>query len=146
VAFLGDLDEEQAAVAARMRLRSGTAVAFLLDSDAWVPSAAPGASVASQDAERRAAQLREAGWAVVPVPPGAALPALWRQAAEARAGQAPAAAGGDGADGPAPAGREDGAADAAGGVPGGGGGPADGVRGGGRAATGGPTGFSGGWS
>ena len=34
VAFLGDLDEEQAAVAARMRQRSGGAVAFVLDSDA----------------------------------------------------------------------------------------------------------------
>ncbi|MEK8142670.1 DUF58 domain-containing protein [Streptomyces sp. M10(2022)] len=37
VAFFGDLDEEQAAVAARMRQRSGAAVAFVLDSTAWAP-------------------------------------------------------------------------------------------------------------
>ncbi|MFF0591809.1 DUF58 domain-containing protein [Streptomyces antibioticus] len=35
VAILGDIDEEQAAVAAKMRRRSGGAVAFLLDGDAW---------------------------------------------------------------------------------------------------------------
>lgn len=35
VAFFGDLDEEQAAVAARMRQRSGAAVAFVLNSDVW---------------------------------------------------------------------------------------------------------------
>ncbi|WP_372449341.1 DUF58 domain-containing protein, partial [Streptomyces montanisoli] len=40
VAFLGDLDGEQAAVAARMRARSGTAVAFLLDSGEWSPGPA----------------------------------------------------------------------------------------------------------
>ncbi|MCF3965500.1 DUF58 domain-containing protein, partial [Streptomyces fuscigenes] len=55
VAFLGDLDEEQAAVAARMRMRSGTAVAFLLDSEVWAPGpgTAPGAG-AGADARRRA--------------------------------------------------------------------------------------------
>ena len=36
IAFFGDLDEEQAAVAGRMRQRSGAAVAFVLDGDAWM--------------------------------------------------------------------------------------------------------------
>ncbi|MCX3061050.1 DUF58 domain-containing protein, partial [Streptomyces beihaiensis] len=42
VAFLGDLDEEQAEIAARMRRRSGAAVAFVLDSEAWaLPPGSP---------------------------------------------------------------------------------------------------------
>lgn len=77
IAFLGELDEEQAAVAARMRQRSGGAVAFVLDSDAWVP----GGSAASDAArEQRLRLLREAGWTVVPVGPGMELARLWQQA------------------------------------------------------------------
>ncbi|MDG4863972.1 DUF58 domain-containing protein, partial [Streptomyces sp. T-3] len=45
VAFLGDLDEEQAAVVARMRQRSGAAVAFVLDSDAWLGGQGPSAAL-----------------------------------------------------------------------------------------------------
>ncbi|GAA3761931.1 DUF58 domain-containing protein [Streptomyces tremellae] len=135
VAFLGDLDEEQASVAARMRARGGTAVAFLLDSGEWTPGpGSPGGTAApTRDAGWRARQLREAGWSVVRVAPGQALPGLWRQAGEAHTG--PYAPGG-GASGPY--GPE-------GGVPGPHG-PAGGGPDGERAATGGPTGLSGGRS
>ncbi|MEV0038713.1 DUF58 domain-containing protein [Streptomyces sp. NPDC056909] len=79
VAFLGDLDEEQTAVVARMRQRSGVAVAFVLDSTGWAQGMAPDHRV-----EERLRQLREAGWTALLVPPGAALPELWRQAARQR--------------------------------------------------------------
>ncbi|MEU2430096.1 MULTISPECIES: DUF58 domain-containing protein [unclassified Streptomyces] len=85
IAFVGDLDEEQAAVAARMRQRSGGAVAFVLDSGQWVTSGAVAGAV-----EERLRRLREAGWTAVAVPPGAALAELWRQAAHERADAAPA--------------------------------------------------------
>lgn len=77
VAFLGDLDEEQTAITARMRQRSGAAVAFLLDTATWAsgPSAAP-----SPQLEERMRLLREAGWTVLPVLPGVAMADLWRQA------------------------------------------------------------------
>ncbi|MET7343023.1 DUF58 domain-containing protein [Streptomyces sp. NPDC087866] len=77
IAFLGDLDEEQTGVATRMRQRSGGAVAFLLDSAAWVNGESPATREA---AERRLRLLREAGWTVVPVEPGARLAALWQLA------------------------------------------------------------------
>ncbi|MFE3604085.1 DUF58 domain-containing protein [Streptomyces sp. NPDC059096] len=75
VAFFGDLDEEQTAVAARMRQRSGAAVAFVLDSSGWAQGPREGAEVAT-----RLRQLRETGWTALAVPSGAALPDLWRQA------------------------------------------------------------------
>ncbi|MFB8211332.1 DUF58 domain-containing protein [Streptomyces sp. NPDC056010] len=93
IAFLGDLDEEQTGMAARMRQRSGGAVAFVLDSAAWVNGESPASREA---AERRLRLLREAGWTVVPVEPGARLAELWQLAA--RHG---AAAGSGGAAGPA---------------------------------------------
>ncbi|WP_329458295.1 DUF58 domain-containing protein [Streptomyces sp. NBC_01497] len=160
VAFLGDLDEEQAAVVARMRMRSGPAVAFLLDAGTWAPvpgTAAPAGSGAGQ----RAGQLREAGWSVVRVPPGGALPALWRQAAEAGQGAYAPDAGDPGGAGERAAPGAGGGNDRREGWAAGDrshpddgntgeGGPQDGGRDGsgaaGRAATGGPTGFSGGWS
>ncbi|MGW1228601.1 DUF58 domain-containing protein [Streptomyces sp. NPDC001478] len=77
IAFLGDLDEEQAAVAARMRRRSGGAVAFVLDSAAWAHEEGPATDTAAGERLRR---LREAGWTAVPVPPGAELAGLWQQA------------------------------------------------------------------
>lgn len=77
IAFLGDLDEAQATVAARMRQRSSGAVAFVLDPTAWVNGASPATREAS---ERRLRPLRESGWTVVPVEPGAELPVLWQQA------------------------------------------------------------------
>ncbi|MGC5413394.1 DUF58 domain-containing protein, partial [Streptomyces sp. DT225] len=48
IAFLGDLDEEQTAMAARMRQRSGGAVAFVLDSAAWVNGESPATREASE--------------------------------------------------------------------------------------------------
>ncbi|KOT29056.1 membrane protein [Streptomyces caelestis] len=94
VAFLGDLDEEQAAVLARMRQRSGGALAFLLDSGTWLrePADAPGASDRRGEWLR---MLREAGWTALGVPRGAALDELWRQADRERSGLA-AASGGEG--------------------------------------------------
>ncbi|WP_239078087.1 DUF58 domain-containing protein [Streptomyces sp. SID9124] len=89
IAFLGDLDEEQTGVATRMRQRSGGAVAFVLDSAAWVNGESPATREA---AERRVRRLREAGWTVVPAGPGAQLGALWqlagRQGAPAGSGTA----------------------------------------------------------
>jgi hypothetical protein len=84
VAFLGDLDEEQATVLARMRQRSGGAVAFLLDSGAWVRGAA------DERCEERLRMLREAGWTALAVPPGTGLGDLWREADRQRNGVAPA--------------------------------------------------------
>ncbi|ARI54993.1 DUF58 domain-containing protein [Streptomyces griseobrunneus] len=84
IAFFGDLDEEQTSVAARMRQRAGAGVAFVLDSARWSGGMEllldpPGVS------EERLRQLREAGWIVVPVPPGSELPALWQLAGQLRA-------------------------------------------------------------
>ncbi|MEU3255865.1 DUF58 domain-containing protein [Streptomyces sp. NPDC006997] len=97
VAFFGDLDEEQAAVAARMRQRSGAALAFVLDSENWVrePTQAPQAFHRS---EERLRLLRESGWTVVSVPRGATLSDLWRQADRERTSLAAAggASGGEG--------------------------------------------------
>lgn len=94
IAFLGDLDDEQTGVATRMRQRSGGAVAFVLDSAAWVNGESPATREA---AERRVRRLREAGWTVVPAGPGAQLGALWqlagRQGAPAESGAAAGPAG-----------------------------------------------------
>ncbi|MFF1547365.1 DUF58 domain-containing protein [Streptomyces sp. NPDC058291] len=97
VAFLGDLDEEAAAVAARMRRRSGGAVAFLLDGDRWTrePNGAPDPM---NRQEERLRMLREAGWTALSVRRGASLNELWRQADRDRAGvmTASTASGGEG--------------------------------------------------
>ncbi|MER0245051.1 DUF58 domain-containing protein [Streptomyces sp. HSW2009] len=82
VAFVGELNEEQATLLARLRQRSGVAVAFVLDGAAWARGAAgadPG------PLEERLRLLRDAGWAALPVAPGMALPELWRQADQYRA-------------------------------------------------------------
>lgn len=73
IAFLGDLDEEQASVLGKMRQRSGGAVAFLLDSESWVrePSDVSGPLDRSED---RLRMLREAGWTAVTVPRGCPWP------------------------------------------------------------------------
>ncbi|MFJ5259168.1 DUF58 domain-containing protein [Streptomyces sp. NPDC088387] len=93
VAFFGDLDEEQATVAARMRQRSGGALAFVLDSDVWTREATdvPGPV---DPGEERLRLLREAGWTAVGVPRGASLEQLWRHADRDRMGLA--ATGGSG--------------------------------------------------
>lgn len=79
VAFFGDLDEEQAALAARMRQRSGAAVAFVLDSGTWVTSGAVAGAV-----DDRLRLLREAGWTALSVTPGTPLSDLWQQAGRQR--------------------------------------------------------------
>ncbi|MFD3735463.1 DUF58 domain-containing protein [Streptomyces sp. NPDC058632] len=94
VAFLGDLDEEQATVLARMRQRSGGAVAFLLDSGTWTREPAD-ASGPSDGGGERSRMLREAGWTVVGVPRGASLEEQWRLADRERSGLV-AASGGEG--------------------------------------------------
>ncbi|MFC7881477.1 DUF58 domain-containing protein [Streptomyces sp. NPDC057376] len=95
VAFFGDLDEEQATVVARMRQRSGGAVAFVLAPQSWArePVGAPGPLDRS---EERLRMLREAGWTAVHVPRGASLEDLWRLADRERTGLA-TASGGEGA-------------------------------------------------
>ncbi|CAL9548332.1 hypothetical protein SUDANB6_04407 [Streptomyces sp. enrichment culture] len=95
VAFFGDLDEEQAAVAANMRRCSGGAVAFVLDSGTWLrePAGVPGPSDRSGECLR---VLREAGWTALGVERGASLEELWRLADRERTGAA-AASGGEGA-------------------------------------------------
>ncbi|MGW9441188.1 DUF58 domain-containing protein [Streptomyces sp. NPDC055607] len=80
VAFFGDLDEEQAALVARMHGRTGAAVAFVLDSGAWLTGGSVSGAV-----EKRLRQLREAGWTAIAAPPGARLADLWQQAAGVRA-------------------------------------------------------------
>ena len=93
-AFLGDLDEEQAATLGRMRQRAGGAVAFVLDSDDWlaretarpardVPARARGTAAGRRRATAPSARCgccaRRAG-PCVPVRPGDTLPELWQQA------------------------------------------------------------------
>lgn len=79
VAFFGDLDEEQATLAAKMSRRSGGALAFVLDSDTWArePTEVPGPF--DRDGERLR-MLREAGWTALSVPRGVPLAELWREA------------------------------------------------------------------
>jgi uncharacterized protein (DUF58 family) len=85
VAFFGDLDEEQAAMAAKMSRRGGGAVAFVLDSEAWTRQ--PGEAAAPPAGnEKSLRMLRGGGWTVVPVPRGASLHDLWRQADRERSG------------------------------------------------------------
>ncbi|MGR6969907.1 DUF58 domain-containing protein [Streptomyces cynarae] len=85
VAFFGDLDEEQTAMAAKMSGRSGGALAFVLDSDDWgrEPTDVPGPGDRSGE---RLRLLREAGWTAVPVPRGVSLTELWREADRQRTG------------------------------------------------------------
>ncbi|WP_274557424.1 DUF58 domain-containing protein [Streptomyces spiramyceticus] len=99
VAFFGDLDDEQAAVAARMRQRSGAAVAFVLDSTTWVrgheaTDAGRPAGEGAAEVEERVRPLREAGWTVLAVPPGTPLADLWRTAERQRTGAGASPAGG----------------------------------------------------
>ncbi|MGW8553172.1 DUF58 domain-containing protein [Streptomyces tubercidicus] len=94
VGFFGDLDEEQAAVAGRMRQRSGAAVAFVLDGDAWTQG--PGGirfSGGQVPVAERLRLLRQAGWTALPVLPGDTLAALWRAAADRTGAPEPVAGG-----------------------------------------------------
>ncbi|MEV6672375.1 DUF58 domain-containing protein [Streptomyces sp. NPDC051162] len=89
VAFFGDLDERQTALAGQMRRSGGTAVAFVLDRSAW-PQDARSPRRPAYSAEQRLRALREAGWTALAVTPGASLPELWRTAGGRGAGSAPA--------------------------------------------------------
>ncbi|KRV50123.1 hypothetical protein AQ490_17065 [Wenjunlia vitaminophila] len=96
IAFVGDLDREQTAILARMRQRTTGAVAFLLDTGAWsVPELLRAASATSTGEQE--GRLRDAGWVVQRVTPGAFLPALWERTDRHRqdgAGWVPAGQGG----------------------------------------------------
>lgn len=75
IAFLGSLDEAQAGLAARMRQRTGGAVAFVARGQE-----------PQQTGQAALQVLREAGWTVLPFVPGDSFPDLWRQVGQARAG------------------------------------------------------------
>lgn len=77
IAFLGSLDESQADLAARMRQRTGAAVAFV----------ARGQQPRETE-EARVRVLRESGWTVQPFAPGDRFPDLWRQVDQATIGTA----------------------------------------------------------
>ncbi|MFE9356709.1 DUF58 domain-containing protein [Streptomyces olivaceoviridis] len=85
IAFLGDLDEEQAATVAKMSRRSGGAVAFVLDPDTWTREATDVPRPGGRH-EERLRMLREAGWTALSVPRGASPDELWRQADRERSG------------------------------------------------------------
>jgi uncharacterized protein (DUF58 family) len=115
VAVLGALDDEQLAELSRLRRRTGSAVALLLDTDSWTllrslgnghgngngnggdnghNGAAEGAAgeggsagAADEDTgrERHERLLRQAGWRVLPVSSGDLLPELWRLLARSNA-------------------------------------------------------------
>ncbi|CAL9598816.1 DUF58 domain-containing protein [Streptomyces sp. enrichment culture] len=87
IAFLGDLDEEQAATVAKMSRRGGGAVAFVLDPDVWTREATD-VPRAGDRHEERLRLLRDAGWTALSVPRGAAVEELWRQADRERSGLA----------------------------------------------------------
>ncbi|MGW1077166.1 DUF58 domain-containing protein [Streptomyces sp. NPDC002537] len=91
VAFFGELDEQQTAVAARLRTRGGTAVAFVLDRSAWPYDGRAHAPRARHGIEQRLRVLREAGWTALAVTQGAALADLWRMAGAPEAGSSAAA-------------------------------------------------------
>lgn len=87
IAILGVLNEPDVADLARARPSSGTAVAFLLDTDSWAATG-PGDS----DVPTAAAHLEAAGWRVVTARAADRFPDLWRQAAR-RTGAVTAAEG-----------------------------------------------------
>ncbi|MFD7258752.1 DUF58 domain-containing protein [Streptomyces sp. NPDC059874] len=78
IAFFGDLDDVQTELAAKLRQRAGSAVAFVLDSATWAGEPALRHDLPSL--EERLHRLRDAGWTAVAVPPGVAFGELWRQA------------------------------------------------------------------
>jgi hypothetical protein len=84
IGFFGDLDDVQTDLAARMRRRSGVAVAFLLDSASW--SGRPAQALALPPVEERLRRLRDAGWTALAAPPGTAFGELWRHAGNAPLG------------------------------------------------------------
>jgi uncharacterized protein (DUF58 family) len=80
VAFLGSLDEEQTALVARMRQRSGAAMAFVLDRTAWSRNEED--PLEAHASRERLRLLREAGWSIQSAAPGDSLAKLWWQVGE----------------------------------------------------------------
>ncbi|GAA2727847.1 DUF58 domain-containing protein [Streptomyces nogalater] len=87
VAFLGDLDEDQATTVAKMNRRGGGAVAFVLDPGVWTRESTDVPRAGDRHGERLRL-LREAGWTALSVPRGASVEDLWRQADRERSGLA----------------------------------------------------------
>ncbi|MED7954074.1 DUF58 domain-containing protein [Kitasatospora sp. NPDC058201] len=85
VAVLGDLDEEQVARLARLRNRTGGAVAFLLDTATWAGLRMLAPDTGGDEFHDRVLRLREAGWTVLPVRAGDSVTELWRAADRAEA-------------------------------------------------------------
>ncbi|MFI5618476.1 DUF58 domain-containing protein [Streptomyces sp. NPDC051567] len=88
VAFFGELDDAQSELAARMRRRSGAAVAFVADRTDPVNRTDHTDRADRADRAEPLRRLRDAGWTALAVPPGAAFGELWL-----RAGDAPTATG-----------------------------------------------------
>ncbi|MFG3049770.1 DUF58 domain-containing protein [Kitasatospora sp. NPDC048239] len=80
VAVLGELDEPQTARLARLRNRTGGAVAFVLDTGTWAGLRLLAPETGGDEFRARVQQLREAGWTVLPVRAGDSVPDLWRAA------------------------------------------------------------------
>ncbi|MER8104377.1 DUF58 domain-containing protein [Kitasatospora sp. NPDC094016] len=80
VAVLGELDEAQTARLARLRGRTGGAVAFLLDTGTWAGLRMLAPNTGGDEFRNRVRQLREAGWTVLPVSSGDSVPDLWQAA------------------------------------------------------------------
>ncbi|MEV7355240.1 DUF58 domain-containing protein [Kitasatospora sp. NPDC091276] len=80
VAVLGELDEAQTARLARLRNRTGGAVAFLLDTGTWAGLRMLAPDTGGDEFRNRVRQLREAGWTVLPVSSGDSVPDLWQAA------------------------------------------------------------------
>ncbi|MFE1322902.1 DUF58 domain-containing protein [Kitasatospora phosalacinea] len=80
VAVVGELDEEQTERLARLRRRTGGAVALLLDTGTWAGLRHLLPETGDEQLTARATRLRESGWTVLPVRAGDSLPALWRAA------------------------------------------------------------------
>lgn len=77
IAVLGIVDLVDAGRLARLATGTGTCIALLLDADGWAPVNARARLAAERTHHETARLLTSAGWRVVPVPPGAALAALW---------------------------------------------------------------------
>ncbi|MFJ9697879.1 DUF58 domain-containing protein [Kitasatospora sp. NPDC101183] len=84
IAILGELDETQATRLGRLRSRTGGAVAFLLDTGTWTGLRLLAPQTGGDEFHARERQLREAGWAVLPVRAGDSLPDLWQNVDGAR--------------------------------------------------------------
>ncbi|MDH6704252.1 uncharacterized protein (DUF58 family) [Kitasatospora sp. MAA19] len=80
VAVLGELDEAQTARLARLRSRTGGAIAFLIDTGTWAGLRMLAPDTGGDEFRARVRQLRAAGWTVLPVGSGDSVPDLWRAA------------------------------------------------------------------